>query len=319
VRHLTNETIFELTERPEHLIVIGGGPIGCELAQAHRRLGARVTVLELFRILPKDDPDAVRIVRDQLLADGIDLREHVQVKRIAQEGDSIAVTVEQAESEQRITGSHVLVAAGRRANVDGLGLEAAGIEFSEKGIKVDTRLRTSNKRAYAIGDVVGDLQFTHVAAHHASVVLKNILFKLPARVENRAVPWVTYTEPELAHVGLTEALAKERGVAIQALRWSFEENDRAQTERDTGGFAKVLVDRRGRIHGATIVGKRAGELIHTWVLALSQGIKLGAMAQFIAPYPTLGEVSKRAAGSYYAPKLFSNRTRGLVRFLMRFG
>jgi pyruvate/2-oxoglutarate dehydrogenase complex dihydrolipoamide dehydrogenase (E3) component len=319
VRHLTNETVFELTERPEHLIVIGGGPIGCELAQAHRRLGARVTVLELFRILPKDDPDAVRIVRDQLLADGIDLREHVQVKRIAQEGDSIAVTVEQAESEQRITGSHVLVAAGRRANVDGLGLEAAGIEFSEKGIKVDTRLRTSNKRAYAIGDVVGDLQFTHVAAHHASVVLKNILFKLPARVENRAVPWVTYTEPELAHVGLTEALAKERGVAIQALRWSFEENDRAQTERDTGGFAKVLVDRRGRIHGATIVGKRAGELIHTWVLALSQGIKLGAMAQFIAPYPTLGEVSKRAAGSYYAPKLFSNRTRGLVRLLMRFG
>jgi pyruvate/2-oxoglutarate dehydrogenase complex dihydrolipoamide dehydrogenase (E3) component len=213
----------------------------------------------------------------------------------------------------------VLVAAGRRAHVDGLGLEAAGIRYSEKGIEVDARLRTSNKRVYAIGDVVGGLQFTHVAAHHASVVLKNILFKLPARVENCAVPWVTYTDPELAHVGLTEAVAKERGVAVQAVRWSFEENDRAQTERDTGGFAKVLVDRRGRIHGATIVGKGAGELIHTWVLALSQGIKLGAMAQFIAPYPTFGEVSKRAAGSYYTPKLFSDRTRRLVRFLMRFG
>jgi pyruvate/2-oxoglutarate dehydrogenase complex dihydrolipoamide dehydrogenase (E3) component len=319
VRHLTNETIFELTERPEHLIVIGGGPIGCELAQAHRRLGARATVLELFRILPKDDPDAVRIVRDQLLAEGIDLREHVQIKRIAAAGNGIAVTVEQAAVEQRITGSHVLVAAGRRANVDGLGLEAAGIRYSEKGIEVDARLRTSNRRVYAIGDVVGGLQFTHVAAHHASVVLKNILFKLPARVENRAVPWVTYTDPELAQVGLTEALAKERGVTVQATQWSFEENDRAQTERETGGFAKVLVDRRGRIHGATIVGKRAGELVHTWVLALSQGIKLGAMAQFIAPYPTLGEVSKRAAGSYYTPKLFSDRTRRLVRLLMRFG
>ena len=319
VPHLTNETVFELTEQPEHLIVVGGGPIGCELAQAHRRLGARVTILELFRVLPKDDPDAVRIVRDQLLAEGIDLCEDVQVKAVAREGNAIAVTFEQAGVEQRTTGSHVLVASGRRANVDGLGLEAAGIQYSEKGIKVDARLRTSNKRVYAIGDVVGGLQFTHLAAHHASVVLKNILFKLPAKVEERAVPWVTYTDPELAHVGLTEALAKEHGIAVQALRWSFEENDRARTERDTGGFAKVLVDRRGRIHGATIVGARAGELIHPWVLAFSNGIKIGAMAQFIAPYPTLGEVSKRAAGSYYTPKLFSERTRRLVRLLMRFG
>jgi pyruvate/2-oxoglutarate dehydrogenase complex dihydrolipoamide dehydrogenase (E3) component len=317
--HLTNETVFELTERPEHLIVIGGGPIGCELAQAHRRLGAGVTVLELFRILPKDDPDAVRIVREQLRAEGIDLREGVQVKGVAPEGNGIAVTLEHAGSEQRITGSHVLIAAGRRANVDGLGLEAAGIEYSEKGIMVDARLRTSNKRVYAIGDVVGGLQFTHIAGHHAGVVLKNILFKLPAKVEKRAVPWVTYTDPELAHVGLTEALAKERRIDVQAVRWSFEENDRAQTERDTDGFAKVLVDRRGRIHGATIVGERAGELIHSWVLALANGIKIGAMAQFIAPYPTLGEVSKRAAGSYYTPKLYSDRTRKLVRLLMRFG
>jgi pyruvate/2-oxoglutarate dehydrogenase complex dihydrolipoamide dehydrogenase (E3) component len=148
-------------------------------------------------------------------------------------------------------------------------------------------------------------------------VIKNILFKLPAKADDR-VPWVTYTDPELAHVGLTEALAKERGVEVQAVRWLFEENDRAQTERETGGFAKVLVDRRGRIHGATIVGERAGELIHVWVLALSNGIKIGAMAQFIAPYPTFGEASKRAAGSYYTPKLFSDRTRRLVRFLMRF-
>ena len=273
---------------------IGGGPIGRELAQAHRRLGARVTILELFRVLPKDDPDAVRIVRDQPGRGDRPARGR-SGQAVAPEGNAIAVTFEQAGVEQRITGSHVLVASGRRANVDGLGLEAAGIQYSEKGIKVDARLRTSNKRVYAIGDVVGGLQFTHLAAHHASVVLKNILFKLPAKVEERAVPWVTYTNPELAHVGLTEALAKEHGIAVQALRWSFEENDRARTERDTGGFAKVLVDRRGRIHGATIVGERAGA-DPPWVLALSNGIKIGAMAQFIAPYPTLGEVSKRAAG-----------------------
>ena len=319
VPHLTNETIFELTERPKHLIVIGGGPIGCELAQAHRRLGARVTVLELLKILPHDDLDAVGIVRDQFRAEGIDLREHVQVKSVAPEGDGIAITLEQAGTEQRLTGSHVLVATGRRPNVDDLGLEVAGIDYDEKGIKVDARLRTSNKRVYAIGDVVGGLQFTHVAAHHAGVVLKNVLFKLPAKVETRAVPWVTYTDPELAHVGLTEAQARQRDIQVQVVRWSFAENDRAQAERAPRGFAKVLVDRRGRICGATIVGERAGELIHTWVLALANGIKIGAMAQFIAPYPTLGEVSKRAAGSFYAPKLFSLRTRKLVRLLMRFG
>ena len=319
VPHLTNETVFDLTERPEHLIVIGGGPIGCELAQAFRRLGAAVTVLELFSILPKDDPAAVGVVRAQLRADGVDLREHVEVEAVARDGNGIAVTIHEADVERRIIGSHVLVAAGRRINVDGLDLEAAGIEYGPKGIKVDARLRTSNRRAYAIGDVVGGLQFTHVAAHHAGVVIKNALFRLPAKVDHRAVPWVTYTEPELAHVGLTEDLAKERGVAVQALRWPYQENDRAQAERETAGFAKALVDRRGRIHGATIVGERAGELIQPWVLAISSGIKIGAMAQLIAPYPTFGEVSKRAAGSYYTPKLFSERTRKLVRFLMRFG
>jgi pyruvate/2-oxoglutarate dehydrogenase complex dihydrolipoamide dehydrogenase (E3) component len=157
-----------------------------------------------------------------------------------------------------------------------------------------------------------------MAAHHAGVVIKNALFRLPAKVEDHVVPWVTYTDPELAHVGLTEARAKERGIAVDAVRWEFEDNDRAQAERETAGFAKAVVDRRGRIHGATIVGERAGELIQPWVLAIANGIKIGALAQFIAPYPTFGEASKRAAGAYYTPKLFSERTRKLVRLLMRF-
>jgi pyruvate/2-oxoglutarate dehydrogenase complex dihydrolipoamide dehydrogenase (E3) component len=318
VPYLTNETVFDLTERPEHMVVIGGGPIGCELAQAYRRLGARVTILELFSILPKDDPDAVRVVRDQLRAEGIDLRERVEVGSIARDGNGIALTVKDNDSEQRITGSHVLVAAGRGANVEGLDLEAGGIEYGAAGIKVDARLRTSNKRVYAIGDVAGGLQFTHMAAHHAGVVIKNALFRLPAKVEDHAVPWVTYTDPELAQVGLTEPLAKERGIAVDALRWDFDDNDRAQTERETTGFAKALVDRRGRIYGATIVGERAGELMQPWVLAIANGIRIGALAQFIAPYPTFGEASKRAAGAYYTPKLFSERTKKLVRLLMRF-
>jgi pyruvate/2-oxoglutarate dehydrogenase complex dihydrolipoamide dehydrogenase (E3) component len=316
--HLTNETIFDLTERPEHLVVLGGGPIGCELAQAQRRLGAKVTVLELFRILPKDDPAAVEVVRRQLVGEGVDLREQVQVTRVGRDGNGVAVTIKQADLEERIVGSHLLVATGRRANVEDLGLEAAGVAYSPKGIAVDARLRTSNKRIYAIGDVVGSYQFTHMASYHAGIVIRNTLFRLPAKVDTRALPWVTYTEPELAQVGLTEAMAKDQGVEVEALTWPFAENDRAQTERETKGFVKVLLDRRGRTRGATIVGEHAGELIQPWVLAITQGLKIGSLAQFIAPYPTLGEASKRAAGSYYTPKLFSERTRKVVRFLLRF-
>jgi pyruvate/2-oxoglutarate dehydrogenase complex dihydrolipoamide dehydrogenase (E3) component len=316
--HLTNETIFDLTERPEHLVVLGGGPIGCELAQAQRRLGAKVTVLELFRILPKDDPAAVEVVRRQLVGEGVDLREQVQVTRVERDGNGVAVTIKQADLEERIVGSHLLVATGRRANVEDLGLEAAGVAYSPKGIAVDARLRTSNKRIYAIGDVVGSYQFTHMASYHAGIVIRNTLFRLPAKVDTRALPWVTYTEPELAQVGLTEAMAKDQGVEVEALTWPFAENDRAQTERETKGFVKVLLDRRGRTRGATIVGEHAGELIQPWVLAITQGLKIGSLAQFIAPYPTLGEASKRAAGSYYTPKLFSERTRKVVRFLLRF-
>jgi pyruvate/2-oxoglutarate dehydrogenase complex dihydrolipoamide dehydrogenase (E3) component len=313
---LTNETVFDLTERPEHLIVLGGGPIGCELAQAQRRLGAKVTLLELLSILPKDDPAAVAVVRRHLIDEGIDLREQVEVSRIAREGNGVAVSLEPGDA-QPLVGSHLLVAAGRRANVDDLGLEAAGVEYSPKGIVVDDRLRTTNRRIYAIGDVTGGLQFTHIAGYHAGIVIRNALFHLPARVDHRAVPWVTYTAPELAQVGLTEALAKERGLDVEILMWPFADNDRARTERATDGFVKVLAGRRGRIVGATIVGERAGELIQPWVLAIGNGLRIGRMAQLIAPYPTFGEASKRAAGSHYAPKLFSERTRRIVRLLQR--
>ncbi|MDJ0949786.1 MAG: FAD-dependent oxidoreductase [Alphaproteobacteria bacterium] len=318
VPFLTNETIFERTAAPEHLIVIGGGPIGCEMAQAHRHLGAKVTVLEMFRIFLNDDAEAADVVRQRMRRDGIEILEGVKVVRAAKAGNGIAVTIEEDGRERDITGSDLLVAAGRRANVDGLDLEAAGIAYSPKGIEVDDRLRSSNKRVFAVGDVAGRYQFTHIAGYHAGIVIRNILFRMPAKVDDRAVPWVTYTAPELAHVGLSEAKAQETGREIRVLRWAFAENDRAQAERETDGFIKVITSPRGKILGATIVGARAGELLLPWVLAVGRDMGIGAMAGLIAPYPTFSEVSKRAAGSYFMPKLFSPRTRKLVRFLMKF-
>lgn len=318
VPYLTNETVFDLTECPEHLIVIGGGSIGCELAQAYRRLGARVTVLEMFSILAKDDSEAAEVVRRQLRREDVELREGVQIVGMSEEAGSVIADINVDGMPQRITGSHVLVAAGRSPNLDSLNLDAAGIKYSAKGIEVDARLRSSNRRIFAIGDVAGALQFTHVAGYHVGIVIRNALFKLPAKVNYTAMPWVTYTDPELANVGLTEEQAKESlGGHIRILRWPFGENDRAQAERKTDGFIKVMSDRKGRIYGACIVGPHAGELILPWVLAVDQGLKISAMASAIAPYPTRSEVTKRAAGSFYTASLFGDRTKKLVRFLLR--
>ncbi|HEX9570144.1 MAG TPA: FAD-dependent oxidoreductase [Rhodospirillales bacterium] len=317
----TNETVFYADRLPSHLIVVGGGPIGIELAQAHRHLGAKVTVLELFTVMPKDDPELVDVVRRQLHEDGIEIVEGVTITRIEKTRAGVAVMLKTSgdAAERRIEGSDILVATGRRANVDGLDLEKAGIKYSPKGIEVDQRLRTSNKRVFAIGDVAGGLQFTHVAGYHAGVVIKNALFRLPAKVDTRAVPWVTFTTPELAQVGLTETEAAKTTDAIRILRWPYHENDRAQAEGATEGMIKAVVTPKGKILGCGIVGAHAGELIQTWVLAISQNVKIGGIAQMVAPYPTLGEVSKRAAGSFYTPQLFSERTRKIVRFLARFG
>ncbi len=320
VPYLTNETVFEQSNLPEHLIVIGGGPIGIEMAQAHRHLGAKVTVLEMFSIMPKDDQELVDVVRAQLDKDGIVVREGVKVIGVAKSPAGVAVTIENAGVTEHVEGSHLLVAAGRKPNVDGLDLEKSGVTYSPKGIEVDARLRTTNKKIFAIGDVAGGYQFTHVAGYHAGIVIRNALFQLPAKVDYRAVPWVTYTAPELAQVGLTEEQArKSEGDTIRVLKWSFAENDRAQAERSTAGLVKVVTAKNGLILGAGIVGAHAGELLQTWVLAISQKMKIGAIANIIAPYPTLGEVNKRAAGSFYTASLFSERTKKVVRFLSNFG
>ncbi|HAT36314.1 MAG TPA: dihydrolipoamide dehydrogenase [Rhodospirillaceae bacterium] len=318
VPYLTNETVFDLTEPPSHMIVVGGGPIGSELAQAHRRLGAEVTMLEMFTILGKDDPEVTEVVKNRMAEEGIDLREGIKIAKVAKDVDGVTVTLDKDGTEETVTGSHLLIAAGRNPNLDGLDLEAAGIDYERKGIKVDARLRTSNKRVFAIGDVAGGLQFTHAAGYHAGIIIRNILFKMPAKVNYDAFPWVTYTDPEIAHVGQTEVQAAEtHGKDIRILRFAFAENDRAQAERETDGMIKVVTDKKGRILGCSMAGTRAGELILPWALAISQKMKIGAMAGVVAPYPTLSEVSKRAAGSYYTPSLFSERTKKIVRFLLK--
>jgi pyruvate/2-oxoglutarate dehydrogenase complex dihydrolipoamide dehydrogenase (E3) component len=309
--YLTNETVFELTKRPEHLLVLGGGPIGIEMAQAFRGLGAEVTVIERGCILPRDEPEAVALLREILEGQGIRLVEGAQVTRI-----DPGVVVELADGT-RITGSHLLVAAGRKPNLDGLDLALAGVETTARGITVDARLRSSNKRVFASGDVAGGPQFTHVAGYHSGVLIRNILLGLPARVDYTALPWVTYSDPELAHVGLTESEARLTNHPVQVLTQPLDGNDRAQAERRTKGLAKIILGAKGRILGATILAPRAGEMIGLWGLAIQAKMKIGAVAQMMAPYPTMSEISKRAAGSFYTPSLFSARTRFIVGWIQR--
>ncbi len=313
VPYLTNETIFDVAEKPDHLIIIGGGPIGCEMAQAHRRLGCQVTLLEMFTIMPNDDPDLVDVVRQRLIAEGVEIREAASVEKVEGDGASIRVTT----SDGVISGSHVLVAAGRKPNIDGLGLDAAGVETDRAGIVVDGRLRTSNKKIFALGDVSGGYQFTHQAGYHAGITIQNLLFRLPTKTNDASIPWVTYTEPELAQVGLTAAQLMEQDPKGTVLTSSFEGNDRARAGRVNKGLIKVMVDRKGKIKGASIVGPHAGELLQPWILAISQNLSIRAMTGFRAPYPTLGDINKAVAGSYYTPTLYSSRTRKLVRLLLK--
>jgi pyruvate/2-oxoglutarate dehydrogenase complex dihydrolipoamide dehydrogenase (E3) component len=316
VPYLTNETIFAGRDRPDHLLIIGGGPIGMEMAQAHCRLGCKVTVIEGAKAFGHDDPEAAAVVLARMRAEGVEVLEGAQVTRVTGAAGAIEVEIRDG---RRVAGSHLLVAVGRKVSVQGMGLEAAGVEFTGKGVTVGADLRSSNRRVYAIGDAAGGLQFTHVAGYHAGIVIRQMLFGLPAKASMGHIPWATYTDPELAQVGLTEAQARhQHGPSLKVLRADFAENDRAQTGRDTAGFIKVMVV-KGRPVGATIVGAQAGELIGLWAMALAAKVKMSAIAGTVLPYPTLGEVSKRAAGAYFSPKLFDNPwVKSVVGLVQRF-
>jgi pyruvate/2-oxoglutarate dehydrogenase complex dihydrolipoamide dehydrogenase (E3) component len=302
--HLTNETVFDQPDRPAHLLILGGGPIGIEMAQAHRHLGAEVTVVEgAPRILPRSDPDLATLLAERLMAEGIGLRTGLKVDRI--EGQEGAITLHTAAGP--ITGSRLLVAAGRAPALDRLDLARGGVAFTPKGITVRRDLRaTTNPRVYAVGDAAGGPMFTHVAGFQAGIVVRRVLFALPARADRATIPAATYTDPELAEVGLTEDQARARhGAALTVIRQDMAGNDRAQAERATIGALKLFVV-KGRPVGAAILAPGAGEMIAFWALAIAQGTRLSAIAGLILPYPTRAEIGKRAVSAYFSPRLFGS-------------
>ncbi len=319
VNFFTNETIFDNDQLIPHLIIIGGGPIGMEMAQAHRRLGSKVTVLEAMKALGKDDPELTSVVIERLRDEGIEIHEEVRIENISRDVTGITVKVVKGQEQGELKGSHLLIATGRRPNIESLNLDAAKIKHDRRGITVNKGLVTSNRRVFAIGDIAGGLQFTHMANYQAGLVIRRALFRLRAKQDIRKVPWVTYTDPELAHIGMTEEEAEKKHGKIHVLRWPYAENDRAQAEGKTDGLVKLITSKGGKVLGVSIVGDHAGELIHPWSLAISSDLKLKAMTDFIAPYPTLGEVNKRVAYTYFQPKLMNPWVRKLVKFLAKFG
>lgn len=311
----TNENIFDLRERPDHLIIVGGGPIGMEMAQAHLRLGSKVTVIEGAKAMGKDDPEMAAIVLDKLRAEGVEIIEEAQANKIS--GTKGKVTVHTPKGD--FTGSHLLMAVGRKVNVEKLDLDKANVKWGRGGVEVGANLRSvTNKKVYAVGDAAGGLQFTHVAGYHAGVVIKSMLFGLPSKQRTDHIPWATYTDPELAQVGLTEAQAKEKfGGRLEVVRFPYDENDRAIAEGKTTGLIKVMIV-KGKPVGASIAGAMAGELIGMWAMAIANKMKMSQIAATVLPYPTVSEVNKRAAGAYFSPKLFeSSKVKAIVGLVQR--
>jgi pyruvate/2-oxoglutarate dehydrogenase complex dihydrolipoamide dehydrogenase (E3) component len=267
VPFLTNETIFDLKTCPKHLVVIGGGPIGLEMAEAHCKLGAKVTVLEAFHILPKDDPEFVKILKKKLMTGGVDIKEGVKIQKISRKKGNIEI---HCDNRKIIKASHLLIATGRRANLKGLNLEAAKIKTDEGLIVLDNRLRSSNKKIFVLGDAAGGAQFTHFAGYHAGIAIKNILFKIPAKAKDYVLPWVTYTKPELAHTGLTLVDARKKHDDIDIVTWPYLENDRALANRQTEGFVKIIARKNGLVLGVSIIGEQAGELINFWSFVIKE-------------------------------------------------
>jgi len=312
--YLTNEDMFSLHELPRRLLVLGGGPIGLEMAQAFARLGSKVSVVErLPHLLPQEDAEIADTLQQRLVAEGIDVHTSTSAERVTRQGDTRRV---ECEGGVTLEADQVLVAVGRRPTMENMGLETAGVDFDQRGIKVDKRMRTSQKHIYACGDVCGPYPFTHMAEYQAGIVISNAVFRFPKKVDYRVVPWVTYTDPELARVGLTEQQAREQGIEATVLRFPFKDIDRALAEVETWGLTKFVVH-KGKILGASILGPHAGELIHEIVLAMKTGAGIGDISATIHAYPTLAQIHRRTVNTWYGAKLFSARTRRLVGWINR--
>ncbi len=317
VEILTNQSLFSLTELPESLVVVGGGPIGSEMAQSFARFGTKVTLVEGGpRIMGNDDPRAAEVVAASMQRDGVDLRLNAMVARFEKAGSKTRVVVNTQEGEASIEATHVLLAIGRAPNVKGIGLGDAGVDFDpRKGVSVDDRLRTSNKNIFAAGDVASKYQFTHAADFLARTVLRNALFFGRAKASDLVIPWATYTDPEVAHVGLTEALAKEQGVDHGIIEIDLKDNDRAVLEDETDGFVKIVHDKKGKVLGGTVVAAHAGEMIGELTTAVQHGTTLGTLSSVIHPYPTVADAIRRAGDMFNRTKLTPGKAKILSSIL----
>jgi pyruvate/2-oxoglutarate dehydrogenase complex dihydrolipoamide dehydrogenase (E3) component len=302
---LTNESIFSLEKLPQRLCVIGAGPIGCEMAQSFARMGSDVTILDAGEhVLPREDPDAARLVQTAMERDGVRYLPGVRIQEVSRDSGLRSVRYEREGETHELVSDEILVAAGRAPNVEGLGLETAGVVYDRTGVEVDDRLRTANRKIYAAGDVIRSYKFTHLADAHARLVVQNALFAPTAKHTGLTVPWSTYTSPEIAHVGLYELDAREQGVEIDTITVPLDDVDRAVLDGEAEGFLRVHVKRGSdRILGATLVAEHAGDMIGELCLAVTHGVGLGKIASTIHPYPTQGEVIKKAADAWRRTKL----------------
>lgn len=321
VGYLTNETVFSLTELPRRLIVIGAGPIGCELAQAFRRFGAEVTIVSLDpKLLPREDPDAAALLSRVFEREGVRLRLGARLVRVERDGAAKVAIFDRGEGEERVAGDEILLAVGRTPNTEGLGLEAAGVAYGRFGVEVDDRLRTTNRRIYAAGDICSAYQFTHAADAMARIVIQNALFFGRKKASALHIPWTTFTDPEVGHVGLYEHQAKERGLDVHTYTVELAEVDRAVLDGETEGFARLHIDgRTGRILGATLVARHAGDMLGEVVLAMTEGLRVHALSRAIAPYPTQGEVWKRLGDAHQRARLTPGAARWLSRWFSWWG
>lgn len=315
IQYFTNENIFDIKENINHLIVVGSGPMGCEMAQSFARLGSKVTLISNTGLLPIEDSDMSGVLEQKFNKEGIKLHLNVTLTSVEKIATGVWVHIKDKVSKQtyKIEASHLMLATGRQANVESLGLDKANVKLEKGQLKLDGRLRTSNKHIFACGDVAGPYLFTHMAEHQAGVVLRNALFHLPVKAQTTNIPWCTFTEPELARVGLSELQAQQKGTAYRVYSFPFSDIDRGIAEGATDGMAKIITGPNGKLLGACIVGPHAGELIAEYVLAISQGMHVSALSSIIHIYPTLAQINRRVAEQQMKEALTPRRQRWIKR------
>jgi pyruvate/2-oxoglutarate dehydrogenase complex dihydrolipoamide dehydrogenase (E3) component len=314
--HITNKDIFYLDRLPEAMIILGGGPIGCEMSQAFNRLGTRVSLVDMApQILGKEDPEMADLVRDVLSSEGIKFYLDSAIEEVKDLGHEKEVRIKTKEGKDiSLKAETILVAVGRGANTNGLGLEEIGVEYNRRGIKVDSRLRTNHKHIYAAGDINGGYQFTHAAGYEGGIVISNAIFRLPRKADYTFLPWCTYTDPPLGSIGMNESSAAKAGIEYNVWTEDFKDNDRSLAEGESIGKIKMILNEKEKPIGVQILGPHAGDLLAEWVAVLNGKVKLSTLAAAVHPYPTIGEINKKVAGTFFSPKIFSEKIQKGLKF-----